>query len=347
MVKQEMVFGALNSHDFLPGMSRWAAALRSYLIYSYEEWVEEHGTTLKYSAAAIFDRSGRRVSTYERIVVVLSCMCSSGDLSLRYSDEVKSSRYRKQRITHKERSAGYSEGRGGLTPIRTDFGCFAVLICQDLFYPELWEEAHQLGVDMMVWPSAFEGGGFLSAYARLYSMVVIPAAPAAVHLTAYDMTGGSHVTPVFGLILPNSRLENDVAPSSRTTHVQLVRSWFVHTNSRIVCRPNLELSKYTERLQKAGSLKLIPIAHVLWEGCYALQGISSRIRVAQGCVHISRWRPSFRVDSLLMAARVLPRGPLAQGQHHREGDGLENRNLSIKCGEEGCKVSLAQGALGD
>lgn len=193
---------------------------------------------------------------------------------------------------------------------------------------------------MVVWPSAFEGGGFLSAYARLYSMIVVPAAPAAVHLVAYDMTGGSHVTPVFGLILPNSRLENEVAPSSRTTHTQLVRSWYVHTNSRIVCRPNLELSSYTDRLQKTGSLSLIPIAHVLWDGCYVLQGISSRIKVKQGFVHISRWRPSFRVDSLLMAARALPRGPLAQGQHHREGEDLANATLSVLCGDEGCTVAL-------
>ena len=60
-----MALGAQSSHNFLPGMSRWAAALRSYLVFSYEEVINEQGTTLKYSAAAIFDRSGNRVSKYE------------------------------------------------------------------------------------------------------------------------------------------------------------------------------------------------------------------------------------------------------------------------------------------
>ena len=115
---QEMALGAASSRDFLPVMSRWAALLRSYLVFSFEELAAADGAAidaprLKFNAAAVFDRGGALVATY-----------------------------RKQRTTAKERAAGFSEGSGGPVLIDADFACFSVLVCQDLFYPELWQVVH-------------------------------------------------------------------------------------------------------------------------------------------------------------------------------------------------------------
>jgi predicted amidohydrolase len=112
---QELALGAASSRDFLPVMSRWAALLSSYLVFSFEELAAADGAAidtprLKYNAAAVFDRGGALVATY-----------------------------RKQRITAKERAAGFSEGSGGPVLIDADFARFSVLVCQDLFYPELWQ----------------------------------------------------------------------------------------------------------------------------------------------------------------------------------------------------------------
>ena len=54
---------------------------------------------------------------------------------------------------------GFPAGEQGLTLVDTEFGRFAVLICQDIYYPELWEAAHAAHVDVLIWPSALEGSG--------------------------------------------------------------------------------------------------------------------------------------------------------------------------------------------
>ena len=87
----------------------------------------------------------------------------------------------------------------------------------------------------MVWPSAFEGGGFLSSYARLFSMSIIPAAPAGVRLQAFDLTGASHQLKLpWQLVLTNRRLEKSLPQGDSGPDGVLLRSWFVHIN-RFVC----------------------------------------------------------------------------------------------------------------
>ena len=87
----------------------------------------------------------------------------------------------------------------------------------------------------MVWPSAFEGGGFLSSYARLFSMSIIPAAPAGVRLQAFDLTGASHQLKLpWQLVLSNRRLEKSLPQGDSGPDWVLLRSWFVHIN-RFVC----------------------------------------------------------------------------------------------------------------
>merc|ERR1712216_692662 len=114
----------------------------------------------------------------------------------------------------------------------------------------------------------------------------------------------------------------------------LLRSWFVHINSRIVGRPTAELDSFSAQLQKAGTLVVIPMSQLFWEGCYLFQGVSSSTRdLHDGEVAIVRARPAVRIECVLAAARLtsgssnaLLRGPMGEGQYHREGgntsDGL-------------------------
>ena len=90
----------------------------------------------------------------------------------------------------------------------------------------------------MVWPSAFEGGGFLSSYSRLFSMSIIPAAPVGVRLDAFDLTGAGHISRKrklpWQLVMSNRRLEKILPQGDSGPGGVLLRSWLVHTN-RFVC----------------------------------------------------------------------------------------------------------------
>eukprot|EP00961_Rhodomonas_salina_P275491 3722014-Rhodomonas_salina.2 len=108
VVLPEIALGESSGALFFPAMSRWAVRLQSYLVFPYTE-VTEQSHDLKYNAAAIFDRHGELVATY-----------------------------RKQRPTEKERSDGYMAGSNS-TPVDTDFGRIVVLICHDIFFPDLWQ----------------------------------------------------------------------------------------------------------------------------------------------------------------------------------------------------------------
>jgi len=69
---------------------------------------------------------------------------------------------------------GLVPSREGVKAFTTDFGRIAILTCFDLNFPELWQQADQLDVDVVFWPSAYEGGSPLNAFAMLYHYYVVP-----------------------------------------------------------------------------------------------------------------------------------------------------------------------------
>jgi beta-ureidopropionase len=69
---------------------------------------------------------------------------------------------------------GLVPSREGVKAFTTDFGRIAILTCFDLNFPELWQQADQLNVDIVFWPSAYEGGSPLNAFAMLYHYFVVP-----------------------------------------------------------------------------------------------------------------------------------------------------------------------------
>lgn len=57
--------------------------------------------------------------------------------------------------------------------IDTDFGRLGLAICYDIGWPALWEELKRQGAELVVWPSAYDGGFPLRAYAWLHRYYVV------------------------------------------------------------------------------------------------------------------------------------------------------------------------------
>ena len=73
----------------------------------------------------------------------------------------------------------YGDMEGGVTPgsdvpvFETDLGRIGIQICFDIEYPESWAELGRLGADLVFWPSAYDGGFPLRAYAYLHGYYVV------------------------------------------------------------------------------------------------------------------------------------------------------------------------------
>ena len=54
----------------------------------------------------------------------------------------------------------------------TDFGRLGLAICYDIGWPAHWEELKRQGAELVVWPSAYDGGFPLRAYAWSHSVLL-------------------------------------------------------------------------------------------------------------------------------------------------------------------------------
>ncbi len=77
-------------------------------------------------------------------------------------------------------SADYTVLEDGVTPgspdipvFDLDFGRIGIQICYDIGFPENWELLRKKGVQMVLWPSAYDGGYPLWAYAYLHHYYVM------------------------------------------------------------------------------------------------------------------------------------------------------------------------------
>lgn len=82
-------------------------------------------------------------------------------------------------------AADYTVMEHGLTPgaaappvFDLDFGRVGIQICFDAGFPESWQELADRGVRLVVWPSAYNGGFSLQAYAYLHHIYVVSAVQA-------------------------------------------------------------------------------------------------------------------------------------------------------------------------
>ena len=81
-------------------------------------------------------------------------------------------RYIKHRPTDYEMDKGTYAGIE-LPVFETDFGKLGILICFDIDWPELWTQMGKKGAEIVVWPSAYEGGYPLNAYAACNGYYVV------------------------------------------------------------------------------------------------------------------------------------------------------------------------------
>lgn len=74
------------------------------------------------------------------------------------------------------------------TVIETDFGRLGLAICYDIGWPDHWQALADQGADLVVWPSAYDGGFPLQAYAWLHQYYVVSSVRTE-HSRIIDITG--------------------------------------------------------------------------------------------------------------------------------------------------------------
>jgi hypothetical protein len=211
-------------------------------------------------------------------------------------------KYRKQKVTKNEKDMGYLPGDEGIAVIDADWGSrFCVLTCQDIYFPELWSDAHRRGCDSIVWPSAFSGTGLLESYARLHGIFIFPAPMHPEPCQPLDMIGrppDSESGLIRSVMGPGAELEDPTGPDGGDAHVF---GWMMHINSRVVCASNEKFRSLYERLRMSGQATAINLSSLFWSPCILLMGVSRSGKEGSG-------RPAFRVDDVLLAAGLPPRG---------------------------------------
>jgi beta-ureidopropionase len=82
--------------------------------------------------------------------------------------------YAKVHPTIEECERGVVPGGEPVT-VEADFGRIGLAICYDINWPAHWAELARLGAELVVWPSAYDGGSPLSYYAWAHNYHVVSA----------------------------------------------------------------------------------------------------------------------------------------------------------------------------
>jgi beta-ureidopropionase len=88
----------------------------------------------------------------------------------------------------------FSKVESGMTPgveaqtFELDFGTVGCQICFDISYPDTWQQLADRGAELVFWPSAYDGGFPLRAYAYLYNYYVVSSVRTT-HLRMIDPLG--------------------------------------------------------------------------------------------------------------------------------------------------------------
>lgn len=85
------------------------------------------------------------------------------------------------------RERSITPGRAAVV-VETDFGRLGLAICYDIGWPEHWADLRRQGAELVVWPSAYDGGFPLQAYAWLHAYYVVSSVQTE-HSKIVDLTG--------------------------------------------------------------------------------------------------------------------------------------------------------------
>ncbi len=102
-----------------------------------------------YNSAVILDREGQVAGVYDKVNPVTS----ESDLTVMES--------------------GVTPGDAAPPVFDLDFGRVGVQICFDLMFPETWQALADAGAELVFWPSAYDGGFGLRAFAYLHMYYVV------------------------------------------------------------------------------------------------------------------------------------------------------------------------------
>jgi predicted amidohydrolase len=114
---------------------------------------------LKHNNAIVIDRSGAVVALYAKVHPTI------GECEDR----------------------GITPGRNAVV-VDTDFGRLGLAICYDIGWPSHWAELARLGAELVVWPSAYDGGFPLQSYAWQHRYFVVSSV-LSWRAKVYDITG--------------------------------------------------------------------------------------------------------------------------------------------------------------
>ena len=149
-----------------PATTRIGAAARRHGMYVLCPVLEREGTQV-FNTAVLLDRAGNVAGSY-----------------------------RKMHPTLGELDRGVTPG-DRVQVLETDFGRVAILICFDVNFPQRWQEASDLGAEVVLWATVDEGGLRLAAHARQHEYYIVSACfgptwrACILDLTGHELAGTS------------------------------------------------------------------------------------------------------------------------------------------------------------